>query len=61
MSQKLFFIQSASFNGKPHHRTWVSYEELLQGGHFNFEMGDEPNKSWGTGEENVPFSLSSVK
>ncbi len=52
------YIQSARLGGKEHTRTWISHEEILKGGTFTFDMGKEPNKSWGTGADAAPYSLS---
>src|SRR5690606_8937064 len=36
------FIQKARLNGKAFNRTWISHEEIVQGGMLEFEMGPEP-------------------
>lgn len=41
------YIQSARLNGQPFNRTWISHEEIVNGGVLEFEMGPEPNKKWG--------------
>jgi putative alpha-1,2-mannosidase len=41
------YIQSAALNGVPFNRSWISHEEIRQGGSLVFEMGPEPNKKWG--------------
>lgn len=41
------YIQSASLNGKQFNRTWISHEEIMQGGTLIFKMGPQPNKDWG--------------
>ncbi len=41
------YIQSATLNGVPFNRSWISHEEIIQGGSLVFEMGAEPNKKWG--------------
>jgi len=52
------YIKSAELNGLPYAKTWVDHLDLQKGGTLSFVMPDMPNKSWGTGEEAVPFSLS---
>ena len=42
------YIQSATLNGKPITRTWITQKEITDGGTLIFEMGPEPNKKWGT-------------
>lgn len=53
------YVQSVSLNGKPLTRTWLTHEELMQGGTLHFEMGPQPNKAWGTGPGAAPFSMTS--
>lgn len=48
LSKTNMYIQSARLNGKPLNRSWISHEELVNGGELIFEMGPEPNKVWGT-------------
>jgi predicted alpha-1,2-mannosidase len=52
------YIQSATLNGQPFNRTWISHEEITKGGELVFQMGLEPNKKWGVGKDAVPFSMS---
>jgi predicted alpha-1,2-mannosidase len=42
-----FYIQSATLNGKPLDRSWITHEEIVKGGTLVYEMGTEPNKNWG--------------
>ncbi len=42
------YIQSATLNGKPLTRSWISHQEIIQGGELIFVMGSAPNKNWGT-------------
>ena len=51
-------IHSATLNGKPISRTWLSQKEITDGGILIFEMGPEPNKKWGTKPEDAPPSMS---
>ena len=41
------YIQSATLNGQPLNRSWLSHDEIVKGGTLVFEMGPEPNKAWG--------------
>ncbi|MBZ4042276.1 GH92 family glycosyl hydrolase [Flavobacterium hibisci] len=47
VSEKNFYIQSATLNGVPFNTTVISHKEILQGGILHFVMGSEPNKNWG--------------
>lgn len=57
-SKKSVYIQSATLNGKPFNRTWLTHDEIQDGGTLHFVMGPQPNKEWGVGEEAWPFSMS---
>lgn len=50
------YIQSAKLNDQPLSRAWLFHHEISAGGHLEFIMSAEPNKSWGTGRENLPPS-----
>lgn len=52
------YIQSASLNGKPISRTWLTHEEIAKGGILVFKMGPQPNKKWGSSPIAAPPSLS---
>ncbi len=52
------YIQSAKLNGKAFTKTWISQQEITNGGILNFEMGPEPNKKWGSKPEDAPPSMS---
>jgi predicted alpha-1,2-mannosidase len=55
------YIQSATFNGKPHDKAWLSREALQQGGTLRFVMGSKPNKAWASSKAAAPFSMSAPK
>lgn len=41
-SPKNRYIQSIQLNGKPHHQSYISHEEIMRGGELLLEMGDTP-------------------
>lgn len=45
---KNVYVQSARWNGKPLNNCWMYRHELIKGGILQLEMGDRPNKDWGT-------------
>ena len=51
------YIQSATLNGKPISRTWITQKEITDGGIIIFEMGPEPNKKRGNKPEDAPPSM----
>lgn len=42
------YIQSAVLNGRPLEKAILSHSDLMAGGKLVLEMGDTPNKEWGT-------------
>jgi predicted alpha-1,2-mannosidase len=50
-SAQNIFIQSARLNGRPLNLCRLEHAELVQGGTLEVELGPEPNKRWGGGEE----------
>jgi putative alpha-1,2-mannosidase len=47
LNNENYYIQSATLNGKPLNRSWISHDEIIKGGELVFVMGNEPNKEWG--------------
>ena len=41
------YIQSATLDGEPLMRPFLSHDQVVQGGKLVFVMGDQPNKEWG--------------
>lgn len=56
VSSKNFYIQSARLNGEPYNKSYISHFAIMEGGHLHFEMGNRPNKNWGSKEGDVPVS-----
>jgi predicted alpha-1,2-mannosidase len=52
------YVESATIDGKPLERNWVSHEELMKGATLDFRMSDKPNKQRGTTREAYPYSYS---
>ena len=57
VSRENIYIQSATLNGKPYEKSFITHEDLLAGGELVFVMGAEPNKDFGAKLENRPKSL----
>ncbi|MFV8343030.1 glycoside hydrolase domain-containing protein [Flavobacterium sp. XS2P39] len=43
-----FYITSATLNGAPLDRNWLTHEEITKGGTLLLKTSAEPNKEWGT-------------
>lgn len=54
------YIQSAKLNGKEFTRTWLSYDELMQGGVIEYQMGNQPNMTRGIAPADKPYSYTSI-
>ena len=50
------YIQSAKLNGQPWNKTWFTHDDVVNGGTLELEMGNRPNKQWGTGKDAAPPS-----
>ena len=53
------YIQGMRVDGRPCGRTWLTRQQLQQGGTVAFSMGSRPNKAWGAAPGDAPFSVSS--
>jgi len=47
VSDKNFYIQSATLNGVEFNQTVITHQHILKGGVLHFVMGAQPNKNWG--------------
>ncbi|KAI0142900.1 glycoside hydrolase family 92 protein [Xylariaceae sp. FL1272] len=54
------YIQSASLNGVPYNRNWISHDFFVRGGVLEFVLGPEESE-WGTRQQDLPPSLSDGK
>ncbi len=52
------YIQSATLNGKPLDKAWIRHSDITNGGTMTFIMGNEPNKKWASGIDDVPPSMT---
>ncbi len=41
------YVQSATLNGKPMDRAWISHAEIVNGGVLRFNLGPRANEKWG--------------
>jgi len=51
------YIQSVTFNGKPHTRSWFNHREIVDGAKIEFMLGSQPNLEFGTKAEDIPPSF----
>ncbi|EMR02558.1 GH92 family glycosyl hydrolase [Cesiribacter andamanensis] len=50
------YVQDVFLNGKRLERSYITHEEIMQGGALRFVMGLEPNKSWASERAHFPPS-----
>lgn len=53
-----FYIQSMKLNGESYTKNYLDFNELMKGGVWDVEMGNEPNKTRGTQASDLPYSFS---
>lgn len=60
-NQQNAFIQSAKLNGNSYSKNFIRYQDIVNGGTLQLEMGNQPNKSRGINTEDLPYSVSNMK
>tara|TARA_R110002073_G_scaffold85978_22_gene204321 strand:+ start:2199 stop:4601 length:2403 start_codon:yes stop_codon:yes gene_type:complete len=58
LSETHKYIASATLNGAPLNRSYITHQDIMAGGQLHFEMSDKPNKAWATQQDQRPPSLS---
>ena len=58
-SARNMYIQSATLNGKPYSRSWITHDQIVAGGTLDLEMGPTPNHTWGTAPADRPGNAGS--
>ena len=48
------YIQSATWNGQPYTRNYITHDMIQNGGILRFVMGPQPNKEWGSHPTDCP-------
>ena len=55
-SKQNVYISSARLNGVNYTKSFITYNDVVKGGTLEFEMSAAPNKSWGSGDNDVPVT-----
>lgn len=58
LSAKNKYIQTVTLNGKPLHASYISHDDIQNGGVLHFVMSDKPNRTWATSSSARPPSMS---
>lgn len=53
-SSENVYIQSATLDGKPYTRSWITQDQIAGGSTLVLQMGPTPNKAWGSAKEDRP-------
>lgn len=57
-SRENCYVQSLTLNGKPYDRNWFAHDDIFSGDNtLRFEMGPQPNTSWGSAPNARPKSM----
>jgi hypothetical protein len=56
VSDKNFYVQSATLNGRPYLKSYIEHRDLVAGGELVFDMGPQPNRLWGRGFGKEPVA-----
>ncbi|MEQ9219720.1 MAG: GH92 family glycosyl hydrolase [Cyclobacteriaceae bacterium] len=57
-SNKNVFVENLMLNGVERTKTWIDHFDIQQGGTLHFEMSEQPNEAWGSGEDDAPYSMT---
>ena len=58
LSKKNIYIKEIELNGKNINRSFITHEEIINGGELKFIMSDRPNTNWAINKISKPYSLS---
>ncbi|MCB0479093.1 MAG: GH92 family glycosyl hydrolase [Crocinitomicaceae bacterium] len=55
-SKDNIYIQSATLNGEEYNKNYIHYMDFFEGGELVLQMGNTPNKEWGSEKNSLPHS-----
>ncbi|RPH31937.1 MAG: glycoside hydrolase family 92 protein [Bacteroidales bacterium] len=56
ISSDNIYIQSALLNGKEYTKSYITHQNIMDGGELTLIMGSKPNMQWGAGVNDLPIS-----
>lgn len=56
LSKDNYYIQSATMNGKPYPKSYITHQDIENGSEIVFVMGSKPNKQWGAAIQDRPVA-----
>lgn len=54
------YIQKVYLNGKPYNKSYIMYDDIINGSTLKFVMGKKPNKNFGKAPANRPVALNKI-
>ena len=58
LSSENKYISQVWLNDKPHQRSYITHQDIINGGVLKFQMSSKPNKAWGKNLKDRPPSMS---
>lgn len=59
-SKENIYIQKVYLNDKPYNKSYITYDDIINGSTLKFVMGKKPNKSFGKAPANRPIVLNKI-
>ena len=59
-SKENIYIQKVYLNDKPYNKSYITYDDIINGSTLKFVMGKKPNKSFGKAPANRPIVLNRI-
>ncbi len=60
-SAENIYIQSATLNGEPYTKNYLSHADIARGGMLELVMGNTPNTTWGAAADDCPPDVMTTK
>lgn len=57
LSEKNFYIQSATFDGQPYTKSYITHDMIESGGELTLVMSETPNKDFGSAPSDRPVTV----
>ena len=52
------YVNDVRYNDIKYSKNWLDHNELIKGGNIEFKMSNQPNYNCGSGEKDIPYSMS---
>ena len=59
-SPENIYIQKVFLNGQPYHKSYITYQDIIQGSTLRFVMGPKPNKRFGKDATQRPIVINPI-